>query len=276
MGLPDFFMHLTLFDVVDVAIVAILLVKLFGLIKETRAEQLIKGIFALLVLTKISELLHLYTIQWILTNVMSYGILLIIIMFQPELRRGLEHIGRSRVLRGSFGEIGAEASQQLVQEIVRAALSLSRQQMGAIIVMERHTGLNEIVDTGTKIDGNVTTDLLINIFIPNTPLHDGAVIIKNDRIKAAACFLPLTENKNLSRDLGTRHRAALGISEKSDCIAVVVSEETGVISIAENGVLKRHIDEKTLAKKLMEIYSPTKNNRSIVDQLRRRHDEEKE
>ncbi len=272
----DFFIHLTVFDVIDVAIVALLLVKLFGLIRETRAEQLIKGIIALLVATKLSDIFQLYTIQWVLKNIMSYGILLIIIMFQPELRRALEYIGRSRVFSKPIIEVRGEEAQKTVDEIVKAATSLSRQQIGALMVIERKTGLNDYVETGTALNATVSADLLINIFIPNTPLHDGAVIIKDDRIKGASCFLPLTENQNLSKELGTRHRAALGITERSDALSIIVSEETGAVSVAENGKIARHIDEQTLTKILLDIYNPQDEGQSLLSGWRSRNDEEQE
>ena len=184
-------------DIVDIVIVAIVLYNLFKLIRETRAEQLVKGIFAIFVFEKISGegWLELYTINWILKNTMTVGVIAILIVFQPELRRGLEYIGRSRFFTKSFLEIKGESLSKTVDEIVEACASLSRQKIGALIVIERETGLKEVVETGTKIDGIVSSNLLINIFIPNTPLHDGAVIIKDDTIKAAACFLPLTDNK---------------------------------------------------------------------------------
>lgn len=259
----------------DILIVAVVIYKLFTLIKETRAEQLIKGIGVLLVLTKVSEWLELYTINWILANAMTVGTLAILIVFQPELRRGLEYIGRSRFFSKSLIEIRGESMSRVVDEIVEATASLSRQKIGALMVLERQTGLNEVVETGTKIGGTVTSDLLINIFIPNTPLHDGAVIIKDDIIKAAACFLPLTDSSTVSKELGTRHRAAIGISERSDSLSIVVSEETGAISIAENGVISRYLDSKTLRQILLDMYKPKGNNQTFLKRWRHR-DEEKE
>ncbi len=250
------FVNLRVKDIIDILIVATAFYKLFQLIRETRAEQLTKGILALFVFTKVSEWLQLYTVFWILEKTMTVGILALIIVFQPELRRALEYIGRSNFFTKSFMEVKDESLSQLVEEIVEAVASLSRQKIGALIVIERATGLSEIVETGTRIDGIVSSDLLINIFIPNTPLHDGAVIIKEDMIKAAGCFLPLTENTSLSKDLGTRHRAALGVSEKSDSLSIIVSEETGAISIAENGSLARYLDTKTLRQILMDMYKP--------------------
>lgn len=263
-------------DIMDIIIVAAVFYKLFSLIKETRAEQLTKGIFALFVFAKLSGLLKLYTINWILENAMTVGVIAILIVFQPELRRGLEYIGRSRFFTKSFLEIKGESLTKTVDEIVEAAASLSRQKIGALIVLERETGLNEVIETGTKIDGLVSSDLLINIFIPNTPLHDGAVIIKEDIIRAAACFLPLTENMGVSKELGTRHRAALGISEKSDTLSIIVSEETGAISIAENGNIARHLDTKTLRQILIDMYKPKDSSQAFITRWRRKDEQGEE
>ncbi len=272
----NMFSNIRMRDVMDVLIVAVVIYKLYKLLRETRAEQLAKGIVVLLVLTYVSEWMELYTINWILNNAMTVGTLALLIVFQPELRRGLEYIGRSRFLTKSFVEIRGESLSNVVDEIVEAVASLSRQKIGALIVMERQTGLNEVVETGTKIDGLVTSDLLINIFIPNTPLHDGAVIIKDDKIKAAACFLPLTDNSGLSKELGTRHRAALGISERSDGLAIIVSEETGAISTAENGTIARYLDTKTLHQILTDMYKPKSNNPTFLSRWRQKDEQEEE
>ena len=272
--LADIFANIRIRDIVDILIVAVVIYKLFTLIKETRAEQLIKGIGVLLVLTKVSEWLQLYTINWILGNAMTVGTLAILIVFQPELRRGLEYIGRSRFFSKSLIEIRGENMSRVVDEIVEATASLSRQKIGALLVLERQTGLNEVVETGTKIGGTVSSDLLINIFIPNTPLHDGAVIIKDDIIKAAACFLPLTDSSTVSKELGTRHRAALGISERSDSLSIIVSEETGAISIAENGTISRYLDAKTLRQILIDMYKPKGSNQTFIMRWRRKDEEE--
>lgn len=260
-------------DIIDILIVAAAFYKLFMLIRETRAEQLTKGIIALFIFTKLSEWLELYTINWLLKQLMTVGTLAILIVFQPELRRALEYIGRSRFFTKSFTEIKDETLSGVVEEITEAAASLSRQKIGALIVLERKTGLSEVAETGTKIEGQVSSELLINIFIPNTPLHDGAVVIKEDMIKAAGCFLPLTDNMSLSKDLGTRHRAALGISEKSDCLAIVVSEETGAISIAENGSLARYLDIKTLEQILLDMYKPRDSKQSFITKWRRKYEQ---
>ncbi|NLX62694.1 MAG: TIGR00159 family protein [Tissierellia bacterium] len=274
--IKDLFLNIRIRDIFDILIVAIAFYKLFMLIRETRAEQLTKGIFILFALTKVSEWLEFYTLNWILDTTMTVGVLAILIVFQPEVRRALEYIGRSRFFTKSFAEIKGESLKEIFSEIVDAVASLSRQKIGALIVIERETGLNEVAETGTKIEGKVSSDLLINIFIPNTPLHDGAVIIKDDTIKAAGCFLPLTDNTSLSKDLGTRHRAALGISERSDCLAIVVSEETGSISIAENGSLARYLDIKTLEQILMDMYKPKDQQPSFLTKWRNKYEQRKE
>lgn len=233
-------------DVVDIVIVAFIIYKIMNLIKETRAEQLVRGMLLVMVFAKISEWFNLYTINWLLSNAMTVGVLAILVVFQPELRRALEYIGRSNILNKSLVDIRGENSERYSDEIVRAVASLSRQKIGALIVLQNKTGLGEVTDTGTVLNAKISSELLINIFIPNTPLHDGAVIIKDDTILAAGCFLPLTTNNKLAKDLGTRHRAALGISERSDALVVVVSEETGGVSLAEKGELSRHVDIETL------------------------------
>lgn len=247
--------NIRLADVIDIMIVAYIIYKLMMLIRETRAEQLIRGIIALLIFTAVTKQLNLYTIQWIINNILFYGVVSLLIVFQPELRRGLEYIGRSNFLSKPIVEIKGEQISKLTEEVSTAVSSLARQKIGALIVIERSTGLNEIIESGTRLDADVSSELLINIFIPNTPLHDGAVIIRGDKVRAAACFLPLTENITLSKELGTRHRAALGISERSDAIAIIVSEETGAVSIADSGKITRYVDDETLKVILQGIFS---------------------
>lgn len=271
--LKDLFLNIRIRDIVDIIIVAFAMYKLFVLIRGTRAEQLIKGIVVLLIATKVSEWMQLFTIYWILDKTMTVGVLAFLIVFQPELRRGLEYIGRSRFFTKPLIEIEDESINHLVDEIVDAVGSLSRQKIGALIVLERKTGLNEVVETGTIIEGKVSSGLLINIFIPNTPLHDGAVIIKNNIVKAAGCFLPLTDNMNLSKEIGTRHRAALGISERSDALGIVVSEETGGISLAEDGTLTRYLDIKTLRQILLDMYKPDNQKNSIFAKWRHKDEQ---
>ena len=271
--LQELILNISINNIIDIVIVAFAFYKLFMLIRETRAEQLIKGIILLLVATKLSEWLELYTVHWILQNTVTVGVIALLIVFQPELRRVLEYLGRSRFFTKSFIEIEKEKTNETVEEIVEAVASLARQKIGALIVLERETGLNEVVETGSKIEGFVSSGLLINIFIPNTPLHDGAVIIKENTLKAAGCFLPLTDNINLSKDLGTRHRAALGISEKSDSVAIIVSEETGAISVADNGSLSRYLDIKTLRTILTNIYKSDNQKQSLLYKWRQKYGE---
>ncbi|WP_042277544.1 diadenylate cyclase CdaA [[Clostridium] dakarense] len=241
----DIIFNLTINDIVDISIVAYLFYKIFMFIKDTRAEQVFKGILLLLVATQLSSTFKLHTLYWILVNALDFGVIAALIIFQPELRAGLEHIGRAKF--NIFGKNGLntpeETLNKTIEEIVEALYSLSRQKIGALIIMERQTKIGEIINTGTIIDGEVSRQLLINIFIPNTPLHDGAVVVRGSQVKAAACFLPLTESKDLSKDLGTRHRAAVGVSEVSDCISLIVSEETGDVSIAKAGKLYRNISK---------------------------------
>ncbi|OXZ30192.1 TIGR00159 family protein [Finegoldia magna] len=242
-------------DIIDIAIVAVCIYKLYMMIKETRAEQLVKGLVIIFIFVKISDSMKLYTVNWVLENMMTALAIMIIVVFQPELRKILETIGRSNILTKSFADIRGEKVDKCVEEIVHAVFSLSRQRIGALIIFERSTGLGDVVETGTTLNSAISSELLINIFIPNTPLHDGAVVIKNDTIKAAACFLPLSTEQSISKELGTRHRAAIGMSEKSDCLALIVSEETGGISIAEHGKINRYVDEPTLTKILTKLYN---------------------
>ena len=238
--------------IVDIGIVSYVIYKVIILVRETRAWQLIKGIFFILVANELSRLLGLKTINFILNNIITVATIALVVLFQPELRRGLEQIGRSR-FRDFFGleEQGTRIQiTAVIEEIVKACVEMSRTYTGALIVIEGSTKLGEIINTGTMLDSHISSELLINIFTPNTPLHDGAVIIRDNKIKAAGCFLPLTDNPNLSKELGTRHRAALGITEVSDSIAIVVSEESGKISFALNGGLTRNLTADTLRKAL--------------------------
>lgn len=254
----------TLKSVVDISIVSYLIYKLIQLVKETRAWQLVKGIIVILIVALLSQLLNLRTLAYILSRTIELAGFALVVVFQPELRRGLEQIGRSNFKNFfSFDENDdAIHTTFTIEEIVKATTELSRTKIGALIVVERQTKLGEIINTGTKLDSSVSAELIINIFTPNTPLHDGALILRDNKLKSAACFLPLTDNPNLSKELGTRHRAALGITEVSDCISVVVSEETGKISYALNGGLTRNLTpdilRKALNKNLLEKKSVNK------------------
>ncbi|MFZ5985702.1 MAG: diadenylate cyclase CdaA [Bacillota bacterium] len=250
--------------IIDISIVSYVIYKLIKLVRETRAWQLIKGILVILIAAKLSELLGFRTISFILKLIIQYIAIALVVLFQPELRRALEQIGRSRFRNFiSFDEESSTIKvKALIEEIIKAVTEMSKTFTGALIVIERETKIGEIINSGIQIESNVTSELLINIFTPNTPLHDGAVVVRDNKIKAAACFLPLTENPNLSKELGTRHRAALGISEVSDAIVVVVSEESGKISFALNGGLTRNLTSdtlrKALSKNLLEKDTPNK------------------
>ena len=248
------FTQIRLEDFVDIAIIAFFLYKLIILTKETRAFQLLKGIAFLFVAAIISETLQLQTLSWVLNSVLASGIVVLAVLFQPELRRALEHIGRGKIFNNGLLQNFKPEENEIVSEMQLAIMSLANRRVGALIVIEQRTGLGDIVATGTRIDGIISAPLIENIFEPNTPLHDGAVIIRDGAIVAAACFLPLAEDIAVARELGTRHRAALGVSSVSDSVTIVVSEETGVISFAREGKLVRYIDQKALHDLLESIF----------------------
>jgi diadenylate cyclase len=247
-------------SILDIAVVSYIFYKGYMLIKETRAEQLLKGILLISALIPISSLLQLNMLYWILSNTITIGVIAIIIIFQPEIRRALEHLGRSAFSDRHIME-DEVIMDKVITEIVNSVENLSATRTGALIVIEQTTGLGEIISTGTKLDAVVSSALLENIFVVNTPLHDGATIIRNDRIVAAGCFLPLTNNNDISKSLGTRHRAALGISENSDGLIIVVSEETGTVSLAVNGKLTRRYDKERLKDILIRIMKSRQKSR---------------
>ncbi len=233
--------------ILDLAIVIFLIVKLVGLIKGTRAFQLLKGIIFLILITIISGILQLNVLNYILSSFMTYGVILLIVIFQPELRRALEQLGSNKINKffGIDKDIETKTKEN-IYKIVIAAVELSKTKTGALIVLERDIKLKDIMDTGIPIDSEISPQLLVNIFTPKTPLHDGAVIISENRIKAAACMLPLSNEKHVSKRIGTRHRSAIGMSKESDAIVVVVSEETGKISVAKDGTLIADVKEDAL------------------------------
>ena len=238
--------------ILDVAIVLFLAVKLLKIVKDSRAWQLLKGIVFLMIATGISSFLGLKILNYILNSVMTYGALVIIVIFQPELRRALEQLGTNKLTKflGIDKDIVARTKED-IYKVVIAALELSKTKTGALIVLERDIQIKDIISTGIIIDAEVSPQLLVNIFVPNTPLHDGAVVISNNKIEAAACMLPLAGDKDIAKELGTRHRAAIGISKESDAIVVVVSEETGKISVAKDGTLIADVNEEALKKILI-------------------------
>lgn len=244
-------------DVIDIIIVAFAIYKLLGLIKQTRAEQLMKGVLFLVVATFLSGLFNLHTLNWLLRGAMTLGAVAILIVFQPELRRALEYMGRSKIVKTSRRQMDKERGKQITAHITKAVESFSNDHVGALIVFERETSLYDIAETGTVLDAEISEQLLGNIFYEGSPLHDGAVIIRADRIYAAGCVLPLTRNNNIGKELGTRHRAGIGITENSDALVIIVSEETGIISMAREGQLSRFLDIKTVEKTLLNMYINT-------------------
>lgn len=243
----------TIADILDILIVAFLLYQLLMLTRETRASAVLKGLVMLLLASWVSELLGLTALNWVLMNVVNNGALVLVILFQPELRKALEQIGRGAI-HSSSKNTDMEQGENIISEITNCLLTLSRRRVGALIVLEQRIGLKDIIETGTALNSQISAALLENIFEPNTPLHDGAVVIRGPRIMAAACILTLSEGKGISRELGTRHRAALGVTETTDAITLIVSEETGIISTARNGKLTRHLDRKALEELLSSLY----------------------
>lgn len=256
-------------DFIDIFIVSVILYYMINLIRETRAMQLVKGIIFLFLAFFISQWLKLNALNYILGGAMQIGAFAIVVIFQPELRNLLERMGRFKV--GSIidfaGTTTDEEQLRVIESVALAASNMADSRTGALIVMERMTRLGEFISTGTMLDANVSSALLENIFVPNTPLHDGAVVIRNNKVVTAGCILPLTANNNLSRDLGTRHRAAIGLSEVTDAVIIVVSEETGKISIALNGSLTRNLSKESLVKALTKITSQRQDTQQTLGKI---------
>lgn len=244
--------NISIWSILDISVVSFIFYKGYLLIKETRAEQLLKGIVLIVLLIPISSILKLDMLNFILNKTLTIGVLSVVIIFQPEIRRALEHLGRSAFEDIHNGQ-SVEKRNETVNEIVMAVSCLSESKTGALIAIEQGTGIGEVFASGTIIDAKISANLLENIFVINTPLHDGATIIKKNRIYAAGCVLPLTVNNLTNKKLGTRHRAAIGLSENSDALIIVVSEETGVISLAVNGRLTRNYDKEKLKTILLKI-----------------------
>ena len=236
-----------LIDTIDILIVAYLFYRLLLLVKGTRAAQMIMGLIVLIILSFIAQWVNLHALNWILSSLKTVWVVTFIILFQPELRKGLTLLGKNRFL-GFFLKL---EESSMVSEIVKAVQMLVDKGLGAIIVIERNVGLKNFIETGTQIDSRISADLIVTIFTPPSPLHDGAVIIEKNRIIAAGCILPLSQNPRIQKSLGTRHRAGLGLSEESDAIVIMVSEETRTISIAADGKLKRNLDINALRNELI-------------------------
>ena len=239
--------------ILDITIVIFLAYELLRMVKDSRAWQLVKGIALLIIATALSKVLNLYILNYLLSAIMDWGVILIIIIFQPEIRRALEQIGGTNRLSRFFGfekDIITKTKED-IYKIVIAAYELAKNKTGALIVIERDIQIKDIISNGIPMDAEVSPQLLVNIFVPNTPLHDGAVVISNNKIAAAACMLPLASDKDIAKELGTRHRAGIGISKESDSIAIIVSEETGKVSVAKDGVLIADVREDVLKKILI-------------------------
>ena len=255
-------------DILEIILVAIIIYKLYLILEGTRAVTLVKGILVFFMVNFICHVLHLHLLSWIFENVMMWSFVALPVVFQPELRRTLERLGEGKFLFEDRASLDEKEAMKVVKELVTASKVLSATKTGALIVIEREMGLNDISDTGIKIDGLISSEFLLNVFIVNTPLHDGAAIIRGKRLISAGCLLPLTERRGLPKELGTRHRAAIGLSEQCDALVLVVSEETGTISVAENGKLMRRLDDETLTAALRPAFIKT-NKKSLVKFLGR-------
>ncbi len=248
-------------DIIDILLMAFVIYKGIELFKKSRAGQLMKGIFILVVIAALAQWLDLVSVKWVLNKFIDSVIIVIAIIFQPELRRALERVGRGQFGGHSFTD-EREGVLHCIDSVCKACASMQEQKIGALIVFERSTLLGEIIDTGTSVDAVASSQLISNIFFPKSPLHDGALVIRDSRVLSAGCILPLTSNDSLHSSLGTRHRAAMGMSENSDAAVVVVSEETGIISIAVNGEITRNYNSITLREELSRLLLDGQNNTS--------------
>ncbi|KAB7704109.1 TIGR00159 family protein [Bacillus aerolatus] len=266
MPFSNYFEHFTALDylsnALDILLVWFVVYKLLMVIRGTKAVQLVKGIFVIVVVRSLSGLLGLDTLSWIMEQALTWGFLAVIIIFQPEVRRALEQLGRGRLFSRNVIQEDKE-QRELIEALIKSVSYMAKRRIGALISIEKETGMNDYIETGIPLHSSITSELLINIFIPNTPLHDGAVIIQKNEIAAAACYLPLSESPFISKELGTRHRAALGISEVTDSITIIVSEETGAVSVSKNGELFRDLSsedfEKLLEHELLRIENDSSN-----------------
>ena len=241
-------------DIFDILLVAIVIYELIMLTRQTRGSAVLKGLVLLLLIVGVSDLLGLTALNWMLMTIVNNGVVVLVILFQPELRKALEQMGRSMMMRDKKHSDDSDENSRIITEIIQCLTNLSRRRVGALIVFEQKTGLQDVIETGISIDSQISSALLENIFEPNTPLHDGAVVIRGSRVMAAACILTLTEGQGISHELGTRHRAAIGVSETTDAVVLIVSEETGIISMAKGGRLTRHLDPKSLREILEGMY----------------------
>lgn len=260
-------MSIKITDILDIVIVAFLLYKIFGFIKETRAQQLFRGVLLIVGIFFMSEILNLSLLNWLMTRLVTVGLIAVVILFQPEIRRALEQIGRRGFFSNQFKDVGKDDIYATVHKIVDAVDDFSSTRTGALMAIERETMLNDIIETGVVVDAEISVRLLGNLFYEGSPLHDGAVIIRGVRIYAASCVLPLTSRTSIGKNLGTRHRAGVGLSEVSDAFVIIVSEETGAISVAHNGTFRRFLDLKTLEKMLLDIYIPSGEETDLLSRI---------
>lgn len=268
-------------DAIDILLVTFIIYELIKVTRKTRAIQVLKGLGAFIVFAQICGWCNLTSVSWIMNYIIEAGAIIIVVIFQPEIRKALERIGRGKIFDIGFDNFVSEDTEA-IENIERAVLNMSIRKIGALMVFERKTGLKDIIESGTTLDARISSELIENIFVPNSPMHDGAMIIKNNRIVAAGCFLPLSDNPQISSELGTRHRAGLGMSEFSDAVIIIVSEETGIISKAHDGMITRYIDRKALRDILKELYSsPDKSSKKVrsigsVFKRKERQDDEKD
>lgn len=253
--------NIRVFDILDILIIAYIIYKSIGFLRETRAGQLVKGLAILFFMYIIATWWNLATLQWILSKVMDSAIIAAAVIFQPELRRILENVGRTRFSHDRLFDDADDALSESIDKIGKAAGFMSEKKIGSLIVFERTTQLGEIINTGTLIDATASVSIVNNVFFPKSPLHDGAMIVRNGRIWAAGCILPLTQNGDINSQLGTRHRAAIGMSENSDAVVLVVSEETGIISIAVGGKITRNYNSVTAIAELRRLLLSDENNK---------------
>ena len=245
--------HRWILDILDIALMSIILYRLLLIVKGTKAAQMRLGLAILLLASLASRYLELFTIDWLVQSFWAQIVIAMIVLFQPEIRRALAHIGEAQFLNFASAE-----ELKSLEEIVRAAVSLANRKIGALIVIERDTSLKDFVEIGTSLDARVSKELLLSIFHPTSPIHDGAVIIKGNRVSAAGCFLPITLSSELSKSLGTRHRAGIGLTEETDAVAIIVSEETGLISVGLGGKIEEKMDMGTLRDMLTDIFTVKK------------------
>ena len=252
---------ISFWDIVDILIISYLIYRVLTLMRKTSASSVIKGIIFLLVIAWLSNFLNMNVITYILNQILQMGILVLIVLFQPELRKLFEQVGSSRLNIIFRKRLRIENAEAILRSVISASIAMADNNTGAIIVFEREVGLNDYAVTGTRIDANISAELIQSIFYQNSPLHDGALLIRDGRVLAAACMLPMSNNINLSRDLGMRHRAGMGISERSDAVAVIVSEQSGSISVAVDGMLKRNLTPDTFEKLLISEFIPNSRSR---------------